>query len=909
MTGEMEKSPPDGRALTVGDRFGSYTVREPLGAGGMGEVYRAHDSKLTRDVALKVVRGALVHDRASFVRFEREARILASLSHPHIAAVYGLEESAGISALVMELVEGATLAERLRRQGPLPVAEAVRVARQIAEAVEYAHDRGIVHRDLKPANVKLTAEGEVKVLDFGLAKVLLAEASAEEIAVQPTLTLTVADAGALIGTPAYMSPEQAEGKPVDRRADIWAFGAILFEMLTGTTAFSGATLTETLVEVVRAEPDWSRLPSETPARLRRLLRRCLRKEVRNRLQAIGDARIELEEIAAGRPGEIDEPATKPAGRVGAGVALLSALAAAALAALVAWNLRPAPEAAEPVTRFTIRLPAGQSLVGAGHQSLALSSDGARLAYVASEAEGTSRIYLRDLDALEAEPLAGTEGANDPFFSTDGQWLGFTAGGEVEKIPVRGGLVQPLALAASTYGGAWTPHDGIVVALYPSALAAIPAAGGTPRSLTRFADGEGIHQWPALLPGGRTVLFGALGGDKAKIATLDLASGERRDLVEIEGGVLPRYMPSGHLLYRQAGDLFSVSFDADRLRVTGNPVRVLPDVLQYAVSANGTLAYVAGAPVSRDSRLVWVGRDGKTKRYVDAPARNYNQPRLEPRGDRIAVDVIARTQEVWLCDPARGTSAPLTFDGLNRHGVWTPDGRRIAFMSNGGIYWRAADGSGAREQLTELPSDAAQGTLDLPYSWSPDGRELAFVRYAPGKPSRFLIAEVGDRPPGSSALPEVHPIDADAAADGAPQISPDGRWLAYAGADQLGRRQIYVRAFPGPGDVHQVSIDGGNEPQWNPSGRELFFREGDKMMVVEVGTDSDSRFAQGRPQLLFTGPYKNVFAGYVRANYDVSADGQSFLMLEPVAQDVPPLDRIQVVLHWPRELEHSSPARR
>jgi len=905
--GLMDKPPRAGGALAPGERFGPYVILETLGSGGMGEVYRARDERLAREVAIKIVRPEIVHAPGSLARLEREARILASLHHPRIAVLFGLEEANGAPALAMELVEGQTLSERLRQKGPFAIEPALRVALQLAEAIEAAHERGIVHRDLKPGNIKLTPEDEIKVLDFGLARALAQEPGPDELAAAPTVDASLTRMGALIGTPAYMAPEQAEGASADRRADIWAFGCILFELLTGATAFRGGTTTETLRAVMQADPDWSRLPADTPPAVRRMLRRCLQKDARRRLQAIGDARVVFEELLSGGTEDEEEPRRSRPWRYGVlGAGAAAAVAIAATAAILTGRA-PAPDLAAQAARFTITAPPGEHLLGAERQSLAISDDGRRIAFSAASESGSSRIYLRDLDREAVEPVAGSEGATNLFLSPDGRWIGFFSDGKLRKVDARGGGAETLADATSGFGAVWTPERAIVFSLYPSTLLSIPDAGGEAHPVSRFEPGEDGHLWPSLLPGRRTLLFGARTEGKLRMVAAE-PGGERRWKLGPEDDVaLPRALASGHLLYLQGGDLYAVPFDAENVRILGDAVRVLESVRQYSVSAEGALVYVAGKPPSRTSRLVWVDRDGGAKRYLDAPPRTYNQPRVEPDGERVAVDVIAGKQQVWLYEPASETLVPFTFEGLNRHPVWAPDGKRIAYMSEGGIVSRASDGSGTNEKLTELPRDAREGVLDLPYSWTPDGSQLVFVRYRPGRPSEVYAAAVGEVEPGSGAVPQTHHLFTATTADGAPQVSPDGHWVAYASEDQLGARQIYVRAFPGPGDIHQVSADGGNEPQWNRAGGELFFRDGERMMAVDISTTRV--FSQGKPHELFAGPFVRAWAGYARANYDVSPDGRRFLMLEPVTLDEAPPTEIRVVLGWSEELERQVPARR
>jgi Tol biopolymer transport system component len=788
----------------------------------------------------------------------------------------------------------------------------------MSEAVEYAHERGIVHRDLKPANVKVAGDDTVKILDFGLAKALETEAPTAALSHSPTISRMATQAGVLLGTAAYMSPEQAKGRPVDRRADVWAFGCVLYEMLTGRTAFGGEAVSDTLAAVIRGEPDWSLLPAATPPAVRVLLERCLQKEPRRRLQAMGDARLDLEDVLSGTlPRVAPSPPARPS-KWSLASGLAGAVAVATVAALVAWNVKPSPTPPRPVTRFTITLPPGQRLAGLERPAVALSADGSELAYVAATEGGRAqRIYVRAMDSLEARPVPGTEGATNPFFSPDGQWLGFLAGQTLKRIPIRGGVAQTLTDVVGGPGASWSSQHTIAFAPYSSALQQIPDAGGAARPLTRFEAGETYHGWPEFLPGGKAVLFSAYSASPTAIAVQSTDGGQRRNLIRGPVGEMPRYVPSGHLVYAQAGNLMAVLFDLAHLKTTGQGVPVVEGVLgnplapQYNVSAEGSLVYVCGSVGAQagESRMVWVSRNGM-EQPLGARARVYNQPRLSPDGRRVAVDVVEGPQamQVWLYDLGRDTLAPFTFQGTNRHAVWTPDGKRIAFMSKREgatqIYWQLADGSGGLERLTDNPPTTTADILDIPYSWSPDGHRLIFVKLAPTTEAEFWVLRRDGPGAGSGQGHEAHRFSQTRTMDGAPELSPDGHWLAYA-SEESGQREIYVQAFPGPGGRWQVSADGGNEPRWNPNGRELFYRSGDRMMAVDVSTRGG--FAAGKPRRLFAGDYVRTFGGYVRAQYDVSPDGGRFLMLKPVEHEETPLRQINVVLNWSEELKRLVPS--
>jgi eukaryotic-like serine/threonine-protein kinase len=898
-------------ALASGSRLGSYEVVAQIGAGGMGEVYRAHDTKLGRDVAIKVLPEAFAYDADRLSRFQREAKMLASLNHPNVATIHGLEQSGDTSYLVMELVSGETLAERVKREGAVPIQEALTVAKQIAEALEAAHEKSIIHRDLKPANVKLTPEGKVKVLDFGLAKAFAGDGANDDPSNSPTLSAAATMQGTILGTAAYMSPEQARGKSVDKRTDIWAFGCVLYELLTGKQAFHGVTTTEILAAVLRGEPDWQALPETTPLSIRVLLRRCLQKEMNKRARDAGDACIEIEETLAApttlgatsaSPGTKDWRQSMP----WAGGLVFSVVVGVAI-----WNLKPGPAPAQqPVTRVVISLPPGQQLADLDRgPGLALSSDGTHLAYAARQG-GVQQLYLRALDSLEARPIPGTEGAVNPFFSPDGQWVGFFASGKLKKISVSGGSALTLGNAAYTYGATWGSQA--LIAFPPtaaSALQQVSDAGGPLQPLTRLEKGEVSHRWPEFLPGGKGVLFVAANNginfDNAQVAVQLVGTGERRNL--IQGATQPRYAPSGHLVYAQGGSLMAVPFDPQRLTSAGAAVPVVEGVLestfggaaQYSFSSTGSLVYIPGGAHSAQRRMVWVNRNG-AEQPSTAPARAYLAPRLSPDGRRVAVAIQEQETQIWQYDLSRDTLTRVTFEGsANFNPAWTMDSKRIAFDSNKegplNIFWQLADGSGGVERLT------TSQYIHAPMSWSPDGKLLVFTEVNPTTGLDIWVLRMDDSSTGSGQVRKIQPFLRTPFNEGAARFSPDGRWLAY-NSDESGGFEIYVQPYPGPGGKWQISTEGGTEPVWNPNGRELFYRSGDKMMAVDISTQPG--FAAGKPRMLFEGRYESP--PFPIANYDVSPDGQRFLMLKPSELEQAAQTQINLVLNWFEELKQKVP---
>jgi serine/threonine-protein kinase len=893
--------------LAAGARLGPYEILSLLGAGGMGEVYRARDTKLGRDVALKILPQVFASDADRLARFTREAQTLAALNHPNIAHIHGLEESGGVRALVMELVDGEDLAQRLLR-GPIPVDEALPIARQIAEALEAAHEQGIIHRDLKPANIKVRDDGTVKVLDFGLAKALAGDVTgsasgAGPLANLPTLTspAMLTGVGVILGTAAYMAPEQAKGRPADRRSDIWAFGCVLYEMLTGTRAFKGEDVSDTMASLLTREPSWDRLPGTTHPAVRLLVQRCLRKEKRQRLQDATGVRIELEDAASAPVGT--GSALSDGGRSAswrtvlvAGVALLGS---AVVAGLAVWNLKPSPVATpQTIARLAVTVPSDEELL-VPYPGVALSPNGAHMVYVAKR-RGVEQLQLRTMDRLQSRALMGTEGARAPFFSPDGQWVGFFADGKLKKISVTGGASQIVcdAPGGRALGGSWAPNNVIFFASGGlSGLWQVSATGGTPHAFTTFQDGEISHRWPQVLPGGQAVLFTSRtgpGSDERQVQVQRVSSGERRMLAQGESGY---YIPTGHLVYVQitTGTLVAVPFDLTRLQVGATaPVAAAEGILvggegaHYTWSGNGLLAYVAGRAEFDDRTLVWVNRHGKAE-PANAPRRPYQIPRISPDGLQVAVVTSGPKFDIWVHTLARGDANKLITDGSSQFPIWTPDGRRLTYRATRAgtrnLFWSVADGGGTEERLTSAG--------DLPGSWSPDGQVLLFTEQTETRD--ILALKLSDR--------STQPFLRTRFSEGAPRFSPDGRWVAYL-SDESGRLESYVRPYPGPGRKWQISTDGATEPLWNPNGRELFYRNGNKVMVVDIATDPV--FTVGKPALLFTGDYLHSSTG--DPNYDVSRDGQRFLMVQPSARENATPTQIIVVLNWHEELKRLVPTK-
>jgi len=903
--------------LSVGDKIGHYEVLSLLGQGGMGEVYRARDTMLKRDVALKVLPTAFLRDSERMARFEREAQVLASLDHPNIGHIHGIVDLEDSRGLVLALIEGPTLADRIEA-GPIPPDEAVAIAKQIIEALEYAHDRGVVHRDLKPANVKITSEGSVKVLDFGLAKVLEDEPPSSSLANSPTLTMGHTRAGMILGTAAYMSPEQALGRPVDRRSDIFSFGAVLYEMLTGKPAFSGATTPDVLEAVLKNDPDWSALRTGTPAYLRRLLERTLAKDRKQRLQAIGEARIALESRSAEEPPAV--PITSESWLWRVWPTLAAVLALALIATTVYFITRPAPVSF--ASRFTVDAPPGAAFANT-YASSALSPDGHYLVFGAAQGSNVPTLWLRPLDSLTARPLPGTEGANLPFWSPDSKSIAFIADGKLKRLDLAGGA--PLVLCdvppqnTAAVGGTWH-RDGFILMGGNAGLWRVPANGGTPTPVTKTdtALQETGHGYPEFLPDGKHFLYFVQSGDSNLQGTY--AASLDRPLIPAliaRSSVKSIYTPpvaghGGYLLSLRDGTLFAQSFDTANLRVSGDPTPIAEDVpangiqrAAYWTSDAGILMHRSGQTADK-YKLQWMSRDGK--RLEQAAAEDYfGAFRLSPDGRKLALEKVQANSSdvnIWILDLTRSVATRLTFaNPYNRSPVWSPDGGRIAYTSArtgpDQIFWKDAAGAGQEEQLTNGP---ASKTIS---DWSHDGKYLIYSEPAPKTSIDIWALPLGTgplatgRPGGGKPLAIVQT----SVIEDSGQLSPDGKWLAYRSYES-NRPEVYIRAFPGDpsraGGKWQVSTGTGALPRWRGDGKELFYADGGKLMSATVDANG-SGVQIGARRELFSFP--TALAAIARPGYDVTADGQRFLVLDAVggaqAAATAPLT---VVVNWQAALK-------
>jgi Tol biopolymer transport system component/predicted Ser/Thr protein kinase len=930
-------------ALSAGGRIGSYEIVSAIGAGGMGEVYRARDTKLARDVALKVLPSEFALDPDRLARFTREAQVLASLNHQNIAAIYGFEEN----ALVLEFVDGPTLADRIA-QGPLSIDDALPIARQIAEALEAAHEQGIIHRDLKPANIKVRPNGTVKVLDFGLAKLVEGSGAGgasraggadgaggadwagwvgagKEIGVTQSPTITtpaMTMAGVILGTAAYMSPEQAKGKPADTRSDIWAFGVVLFEMLTGRRAFQGDDVSDTLAAVLRGDADWSALPADTPLRIRTLLQRCLRRDAQKRLPHIAMARCEIDETAADQPVAVTTaPIVRPSLARRSWPVVIAVVLAAAMTSGVWWMFRPAP-VSPLVARFTIPF-ADEVQATYPSRNVAISNDGSQIVYVAN-----GRLNLRSLSESAATVIANSErGAiSTPAFSPDGQslvyeWLTARGTGPTLKtISTRGGTPTTVAqLKVGTVLGLSWSADGIVYSDLEAGVVRVSPAGGQAETLVQPASGE-VFQGPSLLPGGRAVLF-AVGTnrqigtnttldtwDQAKIVVRTLPAGERRTL--IEGGSDPRYLPTGHLLFVRSGTLFGVPFDVNRLEVKGRPIPVVDGVArvisgrasngltQLGISATGSLVYATG-PASASSaqpRLAVIDRTGKLEE-LKLPAGFYERPRVSPDGSQLALgSEESGGTHIWIHDlSGKSSIRQLTFDGKNRFPIWSHDGTRVAFQSDRdgdlAIFWQRSDGSGTAERVTK----PEKGTSHIPESWSSDGKHLLYTVSETATNALWVYSLETRKSAPFADVRSPRLIS--------PTFSPDGRWIAYTVLSGVGN-QVFMQPFPATGAKYLVGS--GQRPQWSPDGKEIFFLRTEGTFVKTVTTQP--RVSLSTEAALPFSVYLGRGFGFGR-DADIMPDGKRWVAVvastEPSAGPTG-IREFQVVLNWFEELKQKFP---
>jgi len=896
--------------LDPGARLGPYEVVAAIGAGGMGEVYRARDTKLGREVALKILPDAFARDPDRLARFQREAQLLASLNHPHIGAIHGLEESGDIRALVLEFVDGETLADRIAR-GALPAEEALSIAREICDALQAAHEQGIVHRDLKPANIKIRPDGTVKVLDFGLAKVNDSRASnapsaSNVFSLSPTMTspLHMTAVGEVLGTAPYMSPEQIKGRAADKRADIWAFGCVLFEMLAGRRPFDGDDTTDVVAAIVRGEPDWSALSPAVPAHVRTLIARCLERDRKRRIADIAVAQFVLNEPP--------EPATTAAahGRarrraVMGATAVAGLLLGAAVATFIVRALMPS----EPprVSRFELTPPPNEPLASPVGVNVIISPDGSTIVYHGQQG-GVEQLFARRMDDLVAKPLLGTERATNPFFSPDGGRVGFTVAGQLKTVALSGGPPATVADGIGLVAGATWAGDMIVFAQNSAGLFRVPATGGRPQNFATpdAKAGETDYRWPEALPGGGAVLYtiyGSGGTRQARIAVrrLDGSGGT----VLIEGGNNPRYVSTGHIVYATTPSvLMAIPFDPERLATIGKPVPVQTEIVakgtgsaNFAIANDGTLVYVRGGATVFQTGLgfQWMGRDGKALGNVARQVEGPRYPRLSPDGRRLAVTIGPSNQgNIWVID-VQGQTQPLelTFKNHNVTPTWSPDGRQLAFTSdqNGqrNVFTIAADGSTL--QPTRFTTSPNQQT---PEAWASDGRSMLINEVSPKTGFDILLLDLQARQTRPWLQTE---FDEDEVS-----ISPDGRWVSYV-SNQTGRAEVWVRPFPGPGAPIRVSPDGGREPLWSRNGSELFYQSGRRLMTAEVAARvPELRFKT--PRMLFEGGFV-PYDPNVPRTYDVASDGR-FLMIQESAQPAP--QTLVIVQHFTEELKRLVPVR-
>ena len=868
-------------ALAPGARLGAYEIMALLGRGGMGEVYRARDPKLNRDVAIKVLPELFVSDPERAARFEREAKTLASLNHPHIGGIYGLEDADGVRALVLELVEGPTLADRIA-EGPIPLDDTLPIARQIAEALEAAHDQAIVHRDLKPANIKLRPDGTVKVLDFGLAKALEPSATSTNVTASPTITTPamMTGVGTILGTAAYMSPEQAKGRPADRRSDVWAFGCVLYEMLTGARAFEGEDVGDTLANILKSEPAWHLLSTDTPAAIRRLLRRCLQKDRHDRLQHMGDARLDVEEALRSSSDVVVAPA-RLSGRM-----LLVALAAIVVAGTIGVTVGRSvrKSSAAPEMRVEITTPATNRAA-----SFALSPDGRQIV-LSGEGPRGPQLWVRSLDALGLRPLAGTEAAIYPFWSPDSRSIGFFANSRLKRLDLDGGAPQMLANVITPAGGTWNSAGTILyVPNDNGGVFRISETGGdsspvTPRRLaTRL---------PQFLPDGRHFLFFVARGDEPGVYVGELGNDKVRRILAAD---TPALYTLGHVFFVREGSLFAQRFDPSTHELSGSVTRIGDDIAfglnvpSVSTSAAGVIAYRTGSGQSR-RQFVWFDRSGTQLGPVGEAGLLVSNPSLSPDGRHVVVQrSVQQNTDLWSLDLERSVFTRLTFDpGIDSMPLWSPDGRRIVFSAPRGsdeqLSLKRVDGTGPDEVL-RIPSGSG---VKIACDWSPDGRFLLYKQFDAATSTTDLWVMPMDREGAGPPVPVVRtPYDE---RDG--QFSPDGRWIAFE-SDESGQPEIYLQPFPGPGPKVRISTNGGVQVRWHGNGHELFYIGSDAALTAVPVNIINGRAEVGTAVPLFKTHLAPIQA-ISRQQYVVTRDGKRFLI---ITADDAPLQPMTLILNW------------
>jgi serine/threonine protein kinase/Tol biopolymer transport system component len=891
-------------APSSGDQFGHYVISEPLGAGGMGEVYRARDTRLDREVALKFLPEGFGSDSERLARFEREAKVLASVNHRNVATLHGLESlDSGELFLVMELVEGQDLSQKIS-DGPIPIGDAIRIAHQVAEGLEAAHAKGIVHRDLKPGNIRITLDGTVKILDFGLAKEWGSVPEDADFTESPTLTADMTRKGTILGTAPYLSPEQARGQAVDRRTDIWAFGCVLFEMITGRRAFSGDTSTEVIARVLERHPEWSTLPDTVAPSLRRLLVRCLEKDLNRRLRDAGDLALALEDLELEEksvPAKDDRPATSPSAKI----APWFVAAAACVLAIVAWIGRPSFDRmnSPPVVRFVQSSPASLDVAQIGHfgPAVAISPDGQLLVWVGATQESTL-LFMRRLDEDTVQPIDGSKGGFAPFFSPDGEWIGFFADEKLKKVSTRGGVPQTICEIEHLHGASW--GDGVIVleGLGDGELFRVDPRGDEIQKIEISNQPDYRGGYPTILPGSNAMLVSSQAGDTVDLLTLD--TGEVTNLVT--EGTHGTYLPTGHLVWTQGDNLLAAPFDLSRHEITGDAHTVVEGIVSethvgltshYAVSNAGTLAYLPGTVATGGVRPVWVRLDGTTESLEMPAESSYLTPRISPDGRRLLISRQTESRSVWLYDLDRGVSGPVTSDEGNQFwAIWTPDGENMIFNSQQGgepvnLWMQPIDRSSPPMRLTTAPIH------HCPLDMTRDARTVLFVSRAAAGGGNLNIQALhlgGD--------PTIESLIASNDQDCLPTLSPDERWLAYA-SDASGRLEIYVKPYPKLDGTIRVSPHGGTEPIWSPKGDRLYYRSEDGRHVFAVDVLSKNPLRFGTEKLLFEGR----FAPAIRwgRKWDIHPDGDRFLMLQLESSDA--VEGIRVVTNWFTELERLVPA--